>query len=252
MAKFADLDAESRVQFYKDAKDMCGPALAKQITETIQWAHVRRQSTLFSQEGEFQDEEDVKAEYQSRPDVLDNILANAKRMHCPVRCVDMLWVPKFLIKMSQEDVTTEQKKRQCESETTVRPNKKPAIKKEKAVPALQAPEGEPGPIHKAQKLRLIKIIPTLEETQRSFSTLVAESKAEDVRQYFPPKLIEKAEVTLKGLEAKIEKCKEVLGTNDVAKGGMKVIFVEVKELTGGSKNLQKQMRDCLDLAAEDK
>ena len=57
---YADFNPEERKEFYKKAQTMCGPTLAKTLTESVTMSRIRRISECLVEEGDFVEIEELK------------------------------------------------------------------------------------------------------------------------------------------------------------------------------------------------
>jgi len=253
-----EINPEERVDFMRQARDLCNENLAKQMMESIVWAKFRKETALFQQRGEFQDEADVLEQYKDRPEILANIKANAHTMVDPVRLVKMVWLPKFSLTLSTEEGESNEKKRKLESETAVK--RKPKAKKPKTPKAIED-DKEPAQekegfgkfddlakvkIPDAQKQRLQKSIPGLEDLELSFSTKIT---AATDNAFVPAVMLEKAKSAATALENLVGRSKETFLGDKAAKGEMKYLFEETKKGVVAVKGLDQQLKTLLDLAS---
>ena len=125
---------EEKKTFYKNFGNLVGEDLIARLQETI--TECKKTSSLveFEGTGDFLDEIDLREKYKSKPDQLQNILANTRTYFCNVRQV---WL--------YEDVCY--KRRAKDSEEVSRAEKR----KIQAIPRDQATEGESGEVAKKPK-----------------------------------------------------------------------------------------------------
>ena len=100
--EWKDFTCDKRADFMKKGNGLCGRDLDKQMAESIQWVKTRKETTKFDEGGKFEDEDDLEEKYKDKPDILDNIKANAASMTDPVRLVKMFYVPKYSVLISRK------------------------------------------------------------------------------------------------------------------------------------------------------
>ena len=236
--EWKDFTCDERADFMKKGKE-CGRNLHKQMVESTQWVETRKETTKFDKGGKLEDEDELEEKYKDKPDILDNIKANAASMIDPVRLVRMFYAPKYSVLISKENSLTEGSKRKLESETTVRkavvPSKKPKTGKEPLAVRLFG-DGEPlaeqeeaqtwgempqVDIPPGQILRITRSLPKLEEVQLNFSTTMVEAEAPEVSEFMAPKLLERARALRSVLDKTIVNYKSKRESKKAAKGEMK-------------------------------
>ena len=64
---------------------------------------------------EIEGDDGIKEKCKNRPQDLANLLKNGRRFTCPVRGKEMIWVPKYHMKVTNEDTEIEERKRKFTS-----------------------------------------------------------------------------------------------------------------------------------------
>lgn len=135
-----ELTPEDRVAFNVKAKGMCGATLAKCITETVFQMSLQKQTTTVSKYGDLELYSDVQNRYKDKPETWKTITENAVTTQHPVTGESYIWLPKLHIDMSEHNEFHEIRKRQVESEETVRPKKAPRTNKKNQGEAVEDEE----------------------------------------------------------------------------------------------------------------
>ena len=86
----------------KDNADTMGEDLAKRMLETITEHMTNTESAELLQNSEFLDKEDMTAKYKDKPEQLESIWKNARKIRCTVRNVDVWQDPQFKLKHSDK------------------------------------------------------------------------------------------------------------------------------------------------------
>ena len=267
---YKHMNAEERKQFQKDCQGLCGAALAKQLTDSITRATVRRITECTNEDGTFEFEEKVKEDFASTPDYLKILLEKAPRTNCVHTGVELIMVPKYTYQRKVEDIMEKREKLHLESEQAI---KKVKVEKEHvdAKPPDQKGEGEadnsgegankdnkpPDPkdakkaikkeISQAQNKRIAKIHEKFEKVQFKAQATVVQCDCEAVKDWVPAAQLHKAKNLLQEMEKLIEMAKAFCQAGATASTNDLNAFFEACKLT--DKPIQDSivtLSDCLE------
>jgi hypothetical protein len=249
-----ELSPSSRGQMMKQTQSLFGADLDKKVFETTMQSRLRKQATVFAAQGDYHDIEGpdgVKETMKHKPGDLENLLKNGRRFVCPVFQKEQIWVPKYHMKMTDESVDTEERKRKVEAEFTVK-----KAKKEKIPRAIkQEAEGEtdglpppPAPLAEGQIKRLQKAIPKLEDLHLNFVTVLGTCTAPDNRGLVGDRAMEKAEKELKALQTFVQKCKTMEQEKVAPRGSMPAFFKELVDTLTQAQKTHDFMKNSLEMA----
>ena len=255
----ADFSPTSRVKFMKESQSLFGPDLDKKVHETSINSRLRKQASVFAAEGDYVDidgEDGVKETMKNKPEDLKALLENSRTFFCPVFQKHKIWVPKYSMKLTDENVDTEERKRKIDAEFTIKKAKK--IKAPKAEPAITGDAenadnkvddaGPPmAPIAAGQVTRLQKSIPKLEDIQLNFVSVLGECSAPDNEGLVGQKAMQKAHDDLKALQGMIQQCKHLEQHQSSPKGAMKPFFNEMVATMGKAQKQLGFLRNAIDM-----
>ena len=140
--RLKELTGEEIQAFRQKAKNLCGPDLVKEITETCIMASLRRSTFTMSKYGELEPKDVLEKKYKEKPQIWQNILDNAYSIPHPVTKEIYMWIPKLSISETETEENTETRTRRIESVTNARPKKAPKVNKRNQSALTE--EGETG------------------------------------------------------------------------------------------------------------
>ena len=92
--------------------------------QTAAESSLTKQVTEFKANEEFVDVDVVEEQFKDKPEQWASIQLNAQTQRCPVRNVNMYWIPKFSMTLANSEVDTEELKRRLESSAKMAAPKK--------------------------------------------------------------------------------------------------------------------------------
>jgi len=94
------------------------------LFQTAAESSLTKQVTEFKANEEFVDVDVVEERFKDKPEQWASIQLNAQTHRCPVRNVNMYWIPKFSMTLANSEVDTEERKRRLESSAKMAAPKK--------------------------------------------------------------------------------------------------------------------------------
>ena len=127
-------------------------------------------------------------------------------------------------------------------------------RQENANPNVEKPVAVAVPLTDAQKKRMEKAIPKLEELQLKMATAIvnAEGAEMSAAQVVSPKLLLLAKASQKKFDDKISEAHKVFLNNLQNKGQFKQLFEDIKKYTEEALMFTKRLDHAMELASEDK
>ena len=117
-------------KFFKECSDLAGNELLMKMQETIVHSTVKTSSVKFTGTGTFMDETDLNAKYAGKPQQLEAIKQNTRRLMCPIRRVVLFEDISFTSATEDQETRTEERKRKVEFTPTAPAAKKKATQTE--------------------------------------------------------------------------------------------------------------------------
>ena len=244
---FSELSQAERKVFFQESDGLFDDALAKAMHTAIQSSSYKKQSTVFDEHGDFFDEEEVNEKFKDRPSQLASLLAKGRRMRCPVRGVELIWVPTYSLSIKKEHGDAEERKQVVQQDTTVKRKK---IEKENAGtkgnrntrPRVDG-DNPPAdvPLGNAQVQRLEKAIPLLEDARLRAVTACVNASAPEMQDYVPRRYLEKSKVASNKFEAYVAEANKLMADKKGAKGEATSFFSRLKEETATIKEITQTL-----------
>ena len=183
---------EGRLKFCQANQGKFKDSLAKVITEAITVLSVQRSSQSFTCASEYVDFTDAEITFKSKPIEWKEICANASRMQCPVRKVEMIAIPKFSSRVSEEQIHTLENKRKMEQEDQVKKVKKAKV--EKVLGESGDAEGiKMLPLLDKQQTKLDSQLGKLERESLKLAAIQSTASATELKEYVSPAALRKGE-----------------------------------------------------------
>ena len=240
-----ELSPEDRAEFMANAQDLCGKDLAKALTETVVYSRLRRESNSLHTKGQFKPLDEAEADYRHKPEAWENLKKNAPRLRHQYTLEELIWCPHYDMSNLLEDISSESRQRQVESETKV---KRARIAKEKpAVPSTDEPNrAKIAPIPEGQLKRLAASFTKMQQLQLSMSALLVEAEQDAVKENIPPKTLTEAKNALGMLDNLVEKADGMQKEKMAAQGQMKSLFQDIKQVYATSEKYENKMRGLVE------
>ena len=223
--EYTELSVEGRQKFIAkvSVEGLAGDKLKQALTESVSWTRVQKQTANFTAQGNFQTEKALRAEPDADAETVEAILKNSPTMQCQITNNTLYWKPIYSMGHDKTEESIEVRKRTLESEENIKAKKRPNVKKERAelgaaidvAAAAARPDVDLPP---AQKIRLEKCVPKIEEQQHQLVQQLAIARAPEREGQVGDKVLEKADKTNKTLEDIREKCRAIIDANKCAKG----------------------------------
>lgn len=154
---WSKVEGDRLTAFYQENAHLRGEDLRKKVEEVVQDWKVSVTRFEFSADGEFLDEHDLQEKYKNKPDVLENILKNARQYYCPIKRVQLYADPKYTSKVSDSMELGHSEKRKgqavLDDNTDMGPTKRKKGEKDKntSLPAGEEPKLKAGAKKKLTK-----------------------------------------------------------------------------------------------------
>lgn len=97
---WTNVDGDRLKNFYLENAHLRGPELLKKVEEVVTDWKTSTTRFQFEADGEYMDEIDIWEKYKSKPDILENVLKNARRFFCPIKKVTMYADPRYTSKVT--------------------------------------------------------------------------------------------------------------------------------------------------------
>ncbi len=166
---WGDQSVAQRADFFKEHHLSMGHNLEMAVSQLVTASKSHVDTTRFSAEAQWLDEEDVRSKFQGKPQQVESILQNARHMFCPARQVMMYEIPDYKTANINESIKEEKKSMDLECHGLRPPApkaaslRKPRAIKDKGVEAepvkVKRVEAEPAE-PKAKKQKVPKIAKT--------------------------------------------------------------------------------------------
>jgi len=192
---------ESRARFMADCSGKFGNCLKLAVKETIEESKVTEDKDIFTNDGHYMDEGDLKIKYEKKPQQLEAILDNARTVFCPIRKVKLYEDPDYNSKASQGLTTTKVEKRSCERDSVIKAAKKPKVEKPPAAEEEALAEGCLPGLKKGQIVRIGKLIDKLTKAKEDLDQTLVKAKMPFMADFIPRITIKKADAASKLVDA---------------------------------------------------
>ena len=253
------LSQEERRQWMVTNSKLVGEDLAKMMHQTCVQASLTKQSAEFKVDGQFVDFDEAEKQFKDKPEQWESIKLQAQTHRCPIRGVDMYWIPKFSMTLQTSEVDTEERKRKLESSAKMAAPKKmknaAAVNVAPAIGEYQGNQPQQAQIQAqkvcltdANKKRLESCIIRLETKQMEFTSQMAEAEQEKFKELIPQRLSKLCDDTSKVLDKTIASAKDVLAKKEAPKGDLKQLFDDIKGVSTTCSDLTAKMQGAMSLA----
>ena len=220
-ADYTELSVEGKSKFMAkvSSQGLAGDNLKKVLSETVSWTRVQKQSANFSAQGTFKSEKALREDPELDPDTVQALLRNSPNMECQVTLETLYWRPTYSMGHENREEATEVRKRMLESEEIIKAKKKPNVKVERVnQPAAADADAIDVELPPAQKTRLEKCVPKIEQQQHQLLQQLATVKAPEREGQVGSHVLKKAEKTNKTLEQIVEQSRGIIDANKCKKG----------------------------------
>lgn len=106
VSDWRSMSEDERRAFIAESNHLAGADLIAKLSETVTLTKTSTSKTSFSSSGQFKDEAQLEQDYAGRPEIVQNIKANARKILCPVKKIYLY-----------EDVTYSSNRQDEESKT---------------------------------------------------------------------------------------------------------------------------------------
>ena len=195
MRVWGKIDKETRQQFMKDNADTMGEDLAKRMQETVTEYKIHNETTEWLQNSEFRDKEDMTAKYKDKPDQLESIWKNAKKIRCPIRGVDVWQDPQFKLKHSDKVTHERIEERRMSQEAIVAPKAKARPKRAATIADVSEDNGPPM-LKCGEKSKIKRLSQSFKELIQKMSVSIKRITDEHLQEMVPKWVIDKAKQQL--------------------------------------------------------
>ena len=246
------LTPAERKEFMLKAQSLCGSDLTKVMTETIHWSSHTMDSVISKEHGDFQDWDVVEGQYRkSKPEVWQNIQANAQRKVDPVRGVTMLWIPKFTLEHTKTDEHSQTHSRKLESTDKIRPPKKARISD---IAEQNVQQGVPVPppppalvsVSKGQEARLVALKKKLDTSNNEFCAKYAEAEDDNMKDNMPKKTMGLASELKVKMSDALAWASDTLAKKTAPKGQVNLMMTVSKQVMFDAKAMEDKLESILE------
>ena len=247
-----ELSPEDRAEFMANAQDLCGKDLAKALTETVVYSRLRRESNSLHTKGQFKPLDEAEADYRHKPEAWENLKKNAPRLRHKYTLEELIWCPHYDMSNLLEDISSESRQRQVESETKVKRARIAKVEKPADASTDEPNRAKIAPIPEGQLKRLVASFTKMQQLQLSMSALLVEAEQDAVKENIPPKTLTEAKNALEMLDNLVEKADGMQKEKMAAQGQMKSLFENIKQVYATSEKYWEKMRGLVDDAQPEK
>ena len=247
-----ELSPEDRAEFMANAQDLCGKDLAKALTETVVYSRLRRESNSLHTKGQFKPLDEAEADYRHKPEAWENLKKNAPRLRHKYTLEELIWCPHYDMSNLLEDISSESRQRQVESETKVKRARIAKVEKPADASTDEPNRAKIAPIPEGQLKRLVASFTKMQQLQLSMSALLVEAEQDAVKDNIPPKTLTEAKNALGMLDNLVEKADGMQKEKMAAQGQMKSLFENIKQVYATSEKYWEKMRGLVDDAQPEK
>ena len=180
-------------KFFKECSDLAGNELLMKMQETIVHSTAKTSSVKFTGTGAFMDETDLNAKYASKPEQLEAIKQNTRRLMCPIRRVLLFEDVRFTSTTEDQETHTKEKKRKVEFTPTPK-----AAAKKKATKTGVTKEEADDELNGHEQKKINKKVEALNTIKLNLMDCVA--KARTLQEYVPEYVTEHASKVLETIE----------------------------------------------------
>ena len=244
-----ELSPEDRAEFMANAQDLCGKDLAKALTETVVYSRLRRESNSLHTKGQFKPLDEAEADYRHKPEAWENLKKNAPRLRHKYTLEELIWCPHYDMSNLLEDISSESRQRQVESETKVKRARIAKVEKPADASTDEPNSGRnlrQAPIPEGQLKRLAASFTKMQQLQLSMSALLVEAEQDAVKENIPPKTLTEAKNALEMLDNLVEKADGMQKEKMAAQGQMKSLFENIKQVYATSEKYENKMRGLVE------
>jgi len=253
------LSREERQQWMAKNNKLVGEDLAKMLHQTCAQTSLTKQVAEFKADGQFVDYEEAEKQFKDKPEQWESIKLHAQTHRCPVRGVDMYWIPKFSMSLANSEVDTEERKRKLETSAKMAAPKKmknaAAVNVAPAIGEYQGNQPQQAQIQAqmvgvtdANKKRLESCIIRLETKQMELTSQMAEAEQEKFKELIPQRLSKLCDDASNGLDKTIASAKDVLAKKEAPKGDLKQLFDDIKGVSTTCSDLTEKLQGAMSLA----
>ena len=164
------------------------------MQETIVHSTAKTSSVKFTGTGTFMDETDLNAKYAGKPEQLEAIKQNTRRLMCPIRRVVLFEDVSFTSATEDQETRTEEKKRKVE----FTPNTPKAAAKKRGGSTGVIKEEADAKLKGHEKKKITKKVEALNAIKLNLKDCVA--KARSLQEYVPEYVTEHASKALETIE----------------------------------------------------
>ena len=247
-----ELSPQDRAEFMANAQDLCGRDLAKALTEAVVYSRLRRETNALNTKGQFKPLDEAEADYRHKPEAWENLKKNAPRMRHKYTFEELIWCPHYEMSNFLEDISTESRQRQVESETKVKRARIAKVEKPADASTDEPNRAKIAPIPEGQLKRLVASFTKMQQLQLSMSALLVEAEQDAVKDNIPPKTLTEAKNALGMLDNLVEKADGMQKEKMAAQGQMKSLFENIKQVYATSEKYWEKMRGLVDDAQPEK
>ena len=241
-----ELSPQDRAEFMANAQDLCGKDLAKALTETVVYSRLRRESNSLHTKGQFKPLDEAEADYRHKPEAWENLKKNAPRLRHQYTLEELIWCPHYDMSNLLEDISSESRQRQVESETKVKRARIAKVEKPAVASTDEPNRAKIAPIPEGQLKRLVASFTKMQQLQLSMSALLVEAEQDAVKENIPPKTLTEAKNALEMLDNLVEKADGMQKEKMAAQGQMKSLFENIKQVYATSEKYENKMRGLVE------
>jgi hypothetical protein len=251
VTEFRKQSAEKRAAFMAANHQTLGTHISKLLTESAIESVIERNTTAYSGEAEWLDNEDLKIRFKDKPEQLESLKNVARSTYDRMRGCMLTEVFSYKTKTNAENVHEDKCERLIEAETKIKPDKS-ALKRKVATPQAsienEAEVVEPTPLSALQRK---KVEGALTRLRKLGSMLELESvyiKNEQVSDFLPKHLANKTQLQLAQLA--MEESKLTMGLDNGVQC-FKQVIVDEKTCREDTSKLIQTLKASLKIAIDE-
>ncbi len=240
------VNAETRNKLMRVSADLFGEDLKKTVNEHVSATITLKRTQAMKRDGQFELLADAETKWKQDPDVWANILANAERFFCPVRCAEMLAVPTYTLSEHTEITEKDEHGQSVDaSHAAKRPKKETSAKPAKT----SGNKSSDKPLLPQHVTKLEKAKQKLEDTKFKLTATLMQARGPELADDVPKNHIKKAEDSLASLGKVFEKVSEVQTSNVASTSTLRELQELSKEAVETSAEWCSKLQACIDDAA---
>jgi len=245
------IQGEDRKELYKKAQGLFDEKLSKVISESVLASTIKRKTDMMITGGKYAALSQIKEDLENvNPTKLNNILANAERMMCPVTREELILVPEYEVRFKDEHIDQTTESRKIEGEQDVKRAKVIKAKLEQfgGEEEKKKKQEKDVPLTEAQAKRIQKHVEKFEELKLAATSILIMAEAPEHGDFAPKAIIEKLRASIAGVDAWSEEAGKIMKARAATKSALKDLFAACKDKAAAVESNKFALRTCIDAA----